>query len=52
MLAAYAWIEHEKQFFGKEGSVYDFKDINEKLLDDLIKTLEDKREELKKRINP
>lgn len=52
MLAKYAWIETEKQFFNRPDSIYCFNDLNEHALEAGIKQLEDRRDDLKKRINP
>jgi structural maintenance of chromosome 2 len=52
MVAEYAWIEAEKKFFGKLDSPYCFKDVNDSILENLLKNLEDQRDDLKKRINP
>ena len=46
------WVEAESKFFGKEGSKYDFKDLEPIKLEEEIKNLEEEREELSKRINP
>jgi len=37
----HAWIENEKQFFGKVDTPYCFKNVNDQILDELIKTMED-----------
>jgi hypothetical protein len=41
LCSKHAWIENEKQFFGKVDTPYCFKNVNDQVLDELIKKMED-----------
>ena len=46
------WIKTEEPFFGKPGTIYDFKDLELLTLTEEIKKMIDEKDELKSRVNP
>ena len=52
LLSEEAWIKAEEPFFGKAGSMYDFKNLEPLQLQEDIETMEAEREELKKKFDP
>lgn len=46
------WIKTEEPFFGKPGTIYDFKDLELLTLTEEIKQMVDEKDELKSRVNP
>ena len=52
LLESEAWIRSEEPFFGTEGSMYNFKDIEPYQLSEEISNMEAERDELKKKFDP
>lgn len=46
------WLETEMHLFGKEGTKYNFKDVEPLVLQEDLKMMDEAREELRKRVNP
>jgi structural maintenance of chromosome 2 len=51
LIGAHRWIEHEKQFFGKANTDYDFNRVNIQDVNRTLKSLEDENSKLSKSIN-
>ena len=52
LLETERWIEAEEPFFGKQGTVYDFRGIDLLQLPEDIAAMEAEKEELKKKFDP
>ena len=52
LLESEPWIRAEEPFFGKEGTQYDFKYVEPLQLTEDIATMEEERDELKKKFDP
>lgn len=52
LLETEPWIRAEEPFFGKQGTQYDFDNVEPLLLSQEIKQMEEERDELKKKFDP
>ena len=52
LLESEPWISQDERFFGKEGTMYDFKDVEPLQLAETIKEMESERDVLKRKFDP
>ena len=52
LLESELWIRAEEPFFGQEGTIYDFKHVEPLQLTEEIKSMEEEKEDLKKKFDP
>ena len=52
LLESEPWIRAEERYFGQEGTLYDFRNIEPLQLTEDIKEMEEEQEDLKKKFDP